>query len=90
MCWVSVAAPGLSLVALVGLLFVAAHQLLIAVAPLLPGTGSRVRASAVAAYGLVALQHVESPWRKDQTHVPCIGEVLNHGTTKEVPKTLLF
>ena len=40
---------------------------------------------------LIALQHVESPWRRNQTHVLCIGRwILNHRTTKEVPKALFI
>ena len=35
--------------------------------------------------GLVALQHVESSWTRDQTRVPCVGRrTLNHWTTKIV------
>ena len=37
--------------------------------------------------GLVALQHVESSWTRDQTHVLCIGRwVLNHWTMREVQR----
>ena len=36
--------------------------------------------------GLVAPQHVESSWTRDQTHVPCIGrQTPNPWTTREVP-----
>ena len=42
--------------------------------------------------GLVALQHVESSWTRDQTHVPFTGrQIFIHCTTSEVPKlTFLF
>ena len=33
----------------------------------------------------VALQHVESSWTRDRTHVLCTGrQILNHWTTREV------
>ena len=35
--------------------------------------------------GLVAQQHVESSWTRDQTHVLCIGrQILNNWTTRAV------
>ena len=40
--------------------------------------------------GLVALQHVGSPWTRDRTYVPCFGRrILNHWTTREVPYVFL-
>ena len=34
--------------------------------------------------GLAALQHVQSSWTKDNTHVPCIGrQILNQCTTRK-------
>ena len=36
--------------------------------------------------GLVAPQHVESSYTRDQIHVPCIGRrILIHFTTRELP-----
>ena len=40
---------------------------------LLQSAGSRAGASVVVVMGLVALQHVESSWPRDQTCVCCIG-----------------
>ena len=40
---------------------------------LLQSAGSRAGASVVVVTGLVALQHVESSWPRDQTCVCCIG-----------------
>ena len=93
-----------------GLLFVAVHGFLTAVASLV--VEHRLlgaQASAVAATGLVtvaqrllavaqgvqstgsvALQHVESFWTRDWTHVPCIGRlILIHCTPREVPRLCL-
>ena len=40
--------------------------------------------------GLVAPQHVESSWTRDQTHFLCIARwIPNHWTTKEVHKKVL-
>ena len=37
--------------------------------------------------GLVTLQHVEYSQTRDRTHLPCTGKrILNHWTTREVPK----
>ena len=37
--------------------------------------------------GLVARWLVESSWTRDLTHVPCIvRQILNHWTTREVPR----
>ena len=34
---------------------------------------------------LIALQHVEYSWTRDQTHTPCVGRlVLSHWTTRDV------
>ena len=41
--------------------------------------------------GFSCLQHLESSWTRDQTHVPCIGrQILIHRTTREVLFQLLF
>ena len=41
--------------------------------------------------GLAAPWHVESSQTRDQTSVPCIGrQILNHWTTRKVPKPLHF
>ena len=38
--------------------------------------------------GLVAPRHVGSSWTRAQTRVPCVGRrILNHCTTREVPRT---
>ena len=52
---------------------------------LLQSTGSRVhRLQQLWHTGLAAPQHMESPWSRDQTHVPCIGrQILIHWSTKE-------
>ena len=38
---------------------------------------------------LVAPQHVEPSWTRDQTHVPC-RQILNHWTTREVQESLFL
>ena len=62
---------------------------------LLQSTGSRAcrlqqfqhTDSVVQCTGLVAPRHVGSSQTKDQTHVPYVGRlILNHQTTREVPK----
>ena len=41
--------------------------------------------------GLVAPQHMESSWTRDQTHVPHIGrQILNHWPPREVPTVIPF
>ena len=40
--------------------------------------------------GLVAPRHVESSQSRDQTHVPCIGRVLNYFTTRGSLKGFFF
>ena len=46
--------------------------------------GSRAQAQ-LWRMALVALQHVESSWTRDQTHVPCTGrQILIHCTNREV------
>ena len=41
--------------------------------------------------GLVAPRHMGSSWTRDQTYVPCIGrQILNHCTTREVPREGLW
>ena len=77
LCWVFVAARGLSLVMVHGLLTAVAS--LVGRARVLRCTGS-----VVVVYGL-ALQHVGSSWTRSGTHHPCIGrQSLNHWTTREV------
>ena len=71
---------GISLAAVSGgYSLIAVHGLLIVVASLVGELGLQDgQASAV-------LLHVESPWSRDRTHVPCIGrQILNHWTTREV------
>ena len=42
-------------------------------------------ASLLWSMGSTALQHLESSWTGNGTHVPCIGrQILNHWTTREV------
>ena len=37
------------------------------------------------------LRHVESPWTRDRTHVPCTGRwIFIHCTTREVPSQEIF
>ena len=71
-----------------GLLFLAVHGLLIAVASLVVEHGGcRVQAQWLWRTGLVAQWHVGSSWTRAQTRVPCTGrQILNHCTTREVPK----
>ena len=38
--------------------------------------------------GFVAPRHVGSSWTRDRTRVPCIGRILNHCATREVPPIL--
>ena len=85
-----------------GLLFVAAHGLLIAVASLVAEhglqahglqqlwlTGSRAQAQKLWRMGLVAPRHVGSSRTRAPTHVPCIGRwILNHCTTREAPNKI--
>ena len=70
-----------------GLLFVAVHGLLIAVASLVVEHGVQARGlQQLWRTGFVALWHVGSSRTRARTHVPCIGrQILNHGTTREVP-----
>ena len=58
----------------------------------LQSRGSRVhRLQQLWHTGLVALQHVGSSWTRDQTRVHCIGMwILNHSTTREVPRVLSY
>ena len=97
LCWVSVAAT-FSSCREWGLLFVAVHGLLIAVASLVAEhglqvhglqqlwlAGSRAQAQQLWLAGLVAPWHVQSSRTRDQTRVPCLGrQILNHCTTREV------
>ena len=95
MCWVFIAACGLSLVAMsrnyssLQCMGVSLWWLL-----LLQSTGSRCMgfcncgawAQLLRCINLVALRHVGSSWTRDQTCVPCIGrQILNHWTIREVP-----
>jgi len=51
------------------------------------GPGLDHRLSNCGLQSLVAPQHVESSWTRDQTHVLCIGRrILNHWITREVQK----
>ena len=79
---------GLSLIAASrGSSLVAVRGLLIVVASLVAEHGLQgVWAQYLWHTGLVALQHVESSWARDQICVPCIGRwILVHCTTREVP-----
>ena len=52
---------------------------------LLQSMGSGVWAHSLWCSGLATLRYVESPWRRDQTDVPCIGrQILNDWTTRVV------
>ena len=52
--------------------------------------GSRAQAQQLWHTGLVAPRHVGSSWTRARTHVPCIGRwILNHCTTREVPRQIL-
>ena len=54
-------------------------------------TGSRAQAQQWWRTGLVAPWHMGSSWTRDRTRVPCIGRwILNHCTTREVPKPIIF
>ena len=77
---------------------VAAHGLLIAVASLVEGSGSRYSDYSSCSMQvqqswlkvLVALWHVESSRTRDQTCVPCTGgRILIHCITKEILKIIL-
>ena len=97
LCWVFVAARGLSLVAVSGGATLRWGAWAYCGGFSLQSTGSRLlgfsscsaRASVVVAHrlsscdtGLVALRHVESSWTRDWTHVPCIGKrIPNHCAT---------
>ena len=80
-----------------GLLFIVLCRLLIVVASL--AVVHRLQAHGLSTWAhrpqsqaqqlwptnLVAQQHVESSWSRDQTHVPCIGrQILIHFTTRKV------
>ena len=83
---------GLSLVAASrGSSLVAVRGLLIVVASLVAEHGLQgVWAQYLWHTGLVALQHVESSWARDQTRVPRIGrQIPIQRTTKAVPILLL-
>ena len=100
LCWVFVAACGLSLVAVSrGHSLVVVHGLLTEVASLtaehrgqsvwLGSGGSQAlgltQARELRCTGLVALWHVESSRTRDQSCVPCTGrQILNHWTTREI------
>ena len=85
LCWVFVAARGLSLVVASGgysSLQCAGFSLRWLL--LLWSTGSRHT-------GLVAPRHVGSSWTRARTRVPCIGRgILNHCATREVPSKYLL
>ena len=54
-------------------------------------TGSRAQAQQLWCMGLVVPRHVGSSWKRDRTHVPCIGRwILNHCATREVPVAVLL
>ena len=63
------------------------------VAPGLSRCGTRaleIKGLVVASHGLSCLWDLSSP-TKDRTHILCIGrQVLNHRTSREVPKALQF
>ena len=93
LCWVFAAAFRLSLVAANrGYSLVAVHELLIVVASL--AVEHRLQgawAQQLRLVELVAPQHVESSQSRDRTHVPCTGkQILNHGTTREVPESIFL
>ena len=87
LCWVSVAALGLSVVAAsrgYSSLWCAGFSLWWLLS--LWSTGSRAQAQYLWHTGLVALRHVGSSRTRARTRVPCIGRwSLNHCTTREVP-----
>ena len=83
---VSITAPGLSLVAAAGGLFVAGARVFLLASLLLGRVGPR-------AHGLqwlwhmvsAAPQRVGSSWTREETHVFCVGrQILNHWTTRDV------
>ena len=83
MCWVFVAACGLSVVAVSGCCF--------------PGSGLSCHGAralgtwASGAVGGVALLHMLSSRTRDGIDIPCIGSwILNHWTHREVPGLLLM
>ena len=58
---------------------------------LFQGTGSRCAGSAVGALGLVAPQHEESYWIRDQTHVLCNARrILIHWATREALESAFY
>ena len=95
LCWVFVAAHGLSLVAESrGYSSLQCAGFPLQWLLLLWSMGSRragfsscgMQAQQLWRTGLVAPRHVGSSRARDQTHVPCIGrQILNHCTTREVP-----
>ena len=87
LCWIVVAAPRLSLVAeSEGYSQAAVPSLVVE-----HGLKSTQASVVVWPLGLVALQHVGFSWSRDQTSVPSIGRwILNHWTTREVPKKLIL
>ena len=67
-----------------GLLFLAVHRLLIAVASLVVTCKLQSTGSAVVVVDLVASRHVGSSQARDHTCAPCIGGwILNHWTTRK-------
>ena len=80
LCWVFVAACGLSLVvASRGYSSLQCAGFSLRWFLLLQSTGSRHA-------GLVAPRHVGSSQTRARTHVPCVGrQILNHCATREVP-----
>ena len=54
-------------------------------------TGSRAQAQQLWCTGLVAPRHVASSRTRARTRVPCIGRrILQHCTTREIPKQVFF
>ena len=86
LCWVFIAARGLSLVAGSG-----GHSLVVGLGLLLV-VASLIEEHSLSSWwfsDLVAPRHAESSWIRDQTHVSCIGkQILLHWTTREVPHLL--
>ena len=87
LCWVFVAARGLSLVSESrGYSLAVVCGLLTAVSSLVAGQASGVCNSAVVAKGLADPRFVRSSQTRDQTGVPCIGrQIPNYWTTREAP-----
>ena len=92
LCWVFIAAHGLSAVAVSrGSSLLVVRGLLIAVSSLVAEHGLVGRLQQLQLADFAAPQHVGSSQLRDRTRVPCIDrQILNHWTTREIQVAVFF